>query len=265
VPDRQPFAPEPARGRVFEGTRLIRATDATAAGRLRLDGLARFLADVAEDDVTDTGWQPPYGWLLRRCLVHARRYPRIGQRVTLRTFCTGTGPRWAERTTTVSQAGDSIIQAVALWVAVDRATMQPCELGEDFGRLYGEAAAGRQVTARLKLPGPDAHAAARDWPTRAADFDTAGHVNNSVYWAALEDVIAGSPPELALLEHHRPVRPSDRPVLRTAAISPPAGTPGNLDAWLTDAGGTRYASARLVAGQPAGTAPPRPEGAANVQ
>jgi hypothetical protein len=49
VPGTPPFAPEPGRGRVFEGSRLVRATDATVTGRLRLDGLARFLRDVAED------------------------------------------------------------------------------------------------------------------------------------------------------------------------------------------------------------------------
>ncbi|HEY0938067.1 MAG TPA: hypothetical protein VGD91_30530 [Trebonia sp.] len=82
-----PFASEPSPGRVFEGRRRVRATDATAAGRLRRDGLARFLQDVAEHDVADTGWQPPYGWLLRRCAVTAREYPPVTARVTLRTFC----------------------------------------------------------------------------------------------------------------------------------------------------------------------------------
>ena len=251
VPDTPPFAPEPPQGRVFEGNRHVRATDATATGRLRLDGLARFLQDVAGDDVADTGWQPPYGWLLRRCAVTVREYPQVTARVTLRTFCSGTGPRWAQRTTTVISGGDAVIQAVALWVAVDHATGQPCSLGDDFHRFYGEAAQGHRAPARLELPGPDGNASARDWPTRAADFDTAGHVNNTVYWAALEDVIQetrANPPRRALLEYHRPILPADRPALRTAVVPPSPDGPGHTDAWLTDAGGEiRYASARLTA------------------
>ena len=252
MPETQPFAPEPAAGRVFEARRPVRATDATAAGRLRLDGLARYLQDVAGDDVADSGWRQPYGWVLRRCAVTARHYPPVLGQVTLRTFCSGTGPRWAQRTTTVLSGGTAVIQAVALWVAVDHATGQPCALGDDFYHVYGEAVAGRRVSARLELPGPAAGATARAWPVRATDFDTAGHVNNTVYWAALEDVIAETgapPPRSALMEHHRPVLPGDRPVLRTAVTPPSPDGPGHTSAWLTDASGeVRYASARVAAG-----------------
>jgi acyl-ACP thioesterase len=258
VPDTAPFVPEPPHGRVFERSRQVRATDATATGRLRLDGLARYLQDVAADDVVDTGWQPPYGWLLRRCAVTVRTYPEVTGHIRLRTFCSGTGPRWAQRTTTVLDGGDAVIQAVALWVAVDHATGQPCALGDDFYRFYGEATQGRRSSARLELPGP-AEAAptqttARDWPIRATDFDTAGHVNNTVYWAALEDVIndtGSGPPRHALLEYHRPILPGDRPTLRTATVPPSPDGPGHTDAWLTDEDRTpnesRYASARITA------------------
>lgn len=171
--------------------------------------------------------------------------------MTLRTFCSGTGPRWAQRTTTVLSGAGPVMQAVAVWVAVDQVTGQPCPLGEDFRRLYGEAAGEHQVSARLDLPGPGAGAPARAWPTRAADFDTARHVNNTVYWAALEDVIAeagAGPPGCAVVEYHRPVLPADRPVLRYRVVPSSPGAARRTDAWLTDAGGEiRYASARLSA------------------
>jgi acyl-ACP thioesterase len=260
VRDSAPFVPEPPHGRVFQRARPVRATDATATGRLRLDGLARYLQDVAADDVADTGWQPPYGWLLRRCAVTVRAYPEVTSNVTLRTFCSGTGPRWAQRTTTVSDGGEAVIQAVALWVAVDHATGQPCALGDDFYRYYGGAAQGRRASARLELPAPEDNASARDWPVRATDFDTAGHVNNTVYWAALEDVIhetSANPPRHALVEYHRPILPGDRPVLRTITTPKSPDGPGYTHAWLTGpdqpaghdraASQDRYASARITA------------------
>ena len=76
-----PFAADPPAGRVFASHRTIRSTDVTPAGVFRLDALARYLQDVAEDDVAATGWQAPYGWLLRRCTVTARAYPRLGERL----------------------------------------------------------------------------------------------------------------------------------------------------------------------------------------
>jgi acyl-ACP thioesterase len=232
----QEFRPEPPAGRVFTGTRPVRSTDVTPSGRFRLDALARYLQDVADDDVAATGWQAPYGWLLRRCAFVIRGYPRFGERLRLRTFCSATGPRWAERTTTVTGPGGDLIQAVAVWVAADLATGRPCPLGEEFHRIYGQAAQGRSVSARLSLPGPESAlpdsgmaGPGRDWPLRATDFDTAGHVNNSVHWAALEDVIAGVGwlPATAGLEYHRPIRPACRPRLLTGPdVGPGAGPIG---------------------------------------
>jgi acyl-ACP thioesterase len=234
---------------VFAGARSVRSTDVTPSGHFRLDALARYLQDVAEDDVAETGWQAPYGWLLRRCSLVIRGYPRLGERLGLRTFCSATGPRWAERTTTVAGSGGDLIQATAIWVAADPATGRPCPLGEDFRRIYGPATQGRSVSARLSLPGPesvlpDPATGGRDWPLRASDFDPAGHVNNSVHWAAAEDALAGLGwrPAAAELEYHRPILPASRPRLLTAPGGPAGGA---LHVWLLD-GTERLASGRLT-------------------
>jgi hypothetical protein len=114
------FTPRPVSGRLFATSRTVRATEVTPAGRLRLDAFARYLQDAAEDDVADTGWSAPYYWLLRRSSVAILGYPQLWDRVTLQTFCTGTGPRWAERTTTLAGPGGDLMQATAVWVAIGR-------------------------------------------------------------------------------------------------------------------------------------------------
>ncbi|MGH3439026.1 MAG: hypothetical protein ACRDRN_21505 [Sciscionella sp.] len=49
------WLPAPTEGRIFTTTRIVRGTEITPAGRLRLDTIARYLQDVAEDNSTDTG------------------------------------------------------------------------------------------------------------------------------------------------------------------------------------------------------------------
>src|SRR5262245_38285165 len=105
------FLAEPASGRVYAGRRIVRSTDVTVTGRLRLDALARYLQTVAEEDVADAGFDAPVVWLVRRCVVTIGRLPAMGERITLRTFCSGTGPRWAERTTTVAGRDGDLLQA----------------------------------------------------------------------------------------------------------------------------------------------------------
>ena len=235
-----PFTPAPGRGRVYGTSRTVRATDVTPAGRLRLDALARYLQEAAEDDVADTGFQAPYGWLVRRCTVSARGYPRLWDRVRLRTFCTGTGPRWAERTTTLSGRDGDLMQATAVWVAV-APDGRPAELGPEFHRLYGEATGGRRVSARLTLPEPDLSAPGAEWPVRASDFDQAGHVNNAVHWEAAEDLLAGLDwlPACAQMEYHRPIMPGDTPRLVAGQGA------DQVPFWLVDGEG-RLASGRLA-------------------
>lgn len=233
--------PDPADGRVFATERIVRTTDAAPDGRLRLDAVARYLQEAAEDDIADSGWGEPCAWLLRKCALAVAGFPRLGERVSLRTFCSALGPRWAERTTTLSAPGGGAIQARAVWVAVDPATGAPAALGPRFREIYGPSAQGRAVSARLSHPGPDPLSPGRPWPLRACDFDAAGHVNNTVHWAAVEDALTGSGwlPGSAEIEYHQPVLPSCEPLL-VSRLSPAA-----LNVWLVN-GGTRLASARLA-------------------
>ena len=98
--------------------------------------------------------------LLRKITVTVREFPRLGRRVELHTFCSGTGPRWAERTTTVAGPDGELAQSTAVWAAVSRTDGRPVPLGPEFHRLYGAAAQGRSASVRLSHPRPPASPAA---------------------------------------------------------------------------------------------------------
>jgi acyl-ACP thioesterase len=252
IPAAPAFAPEPVGGRVYAARRMVRSTDVTPSGRLRLDALARYLQLAAEDDLADSGLVGAAVWLVRRCAITVARMPVMGERVTLRTFCSATGPRWAERTTTVTGAGGDLLQATAVWAAVDGQTGRPVPPGEDFMGVYGAAAQGRTVSARLSHRRPTGSPAGRRWQLRATDFDTAGHVNNAIAWAAVEEVLAGDeflarpeqpagPARLGVraeVEYHRAVLPGCQPRLATDS-----GADGTA-LWLLD-GDHLLVSARL--------------------
>ena len=245
------FRPEPAAGRIYVTRRIVRSTDVVPSGRLRLDTLARYLQTAAEDDVVDAGLAEPVVWLVRRCELRIKELPGMGERLRVATFCSGTGPRWAERTTTLSRPdGRDLVQATAVWAAVGRADGRPVPLSPEFQASYGESAGGRVVSVRLSHPRPDAalegngadiSTPPRDWPLRAADFDTAGHVNNAVHWAVVEDELAASGllPGVAEIEYHRAIMPGCLPRVRTSR------RPLDTMLWLLD-GERLLASARLA-------------------
>jgi acyl-ACP thioesterase len=246
------FRPEPPAGRIYATRRIVRSTDVAPSGRLRLDALARYLQTAAEDDVADAGLAEPVVWLVRRCELRITELPGMGERISVRTFCSGTGPRWAERTTTVARAdGQQLVQATAVWAAVGRADGRPVPLSAGFTAIYGASAAGRVASVRLSHPRPGTAgysgngaaggAPPRDWPLRVADFDTAGHVNNAVHWAVVEDELAvtGWFPSLAEVEYQRAIMPGCLPRLVTDRQD------GQTTLWLLD-GQRVLASARLA-------------------
>lgn len=168
-------------------SRTVRLGDVSPSGRLRLDALARYLQDVATDDVDDAGITG--AWVLRRSALRVGELPLFRDVVELDTFCSGFGRRWAERRTTLRVDGAPRVESVALWVYVD-ARGRPAPLEDWFFDLYGTAANDRRVSGRLRLPAPPDDAMRREWVVRRTDLDVLGHVNNAIAWAAVEDEVA---------------------------------------------------------------------------
>lgn len=190
VPGAAEFTARPESGRVYEGTRRVRLSDVDPSGRCRLDALARFMQDVARDDSSDADVRDPMGWVVRRMMLEVRRPPRLRELVELSTWCSGHGSRWAERRTSLRGHRGAEVESVTVWVCVDSAG-RPRRLGEEFFDIYGDSAAGRDVSVRKSLPAaPAADACRLPWSLRHADFDVLGHVNNAAQWQAVEETLA---------------------------------------------------------------------------
>jgi len=201
----------PGQGRRYSARRTVRVSDAGPDGALRLDGVARYLQDVATDDWVDSGLSTGDTWVVRRAyveLAHGGRWPRYGEEVTAVTWCAGTGPAWAERRTDLEVGGRVTVRATALWVLVDGAA-RPLRLEESFQRVYGEACGGRKASGRVPaaptaddLAGPGVNS--QPWVVRKADIDVVGHVNNAAIWSAVVE-IAPAGLQAVDLVHHGPV------------------------------------------------------------
>jgi acyl-ACP thioesterase len=208
------LVPVPSAGRRFTAASTVRLGDVDQHGQLRLDGLARHLQDVANEDAVDSGLSNAVAWVVRRTLVAIGVVPVLAENLTLTTFCSGTGRSWAERRTSIRGDRGGLVEAVSLWVQVDVVTDRISALGDEFHLIYGEAAGGRRVSARLSLPGLAVDATSQPWTIRAVDLDVLGHVNNAAQWAILEEALANAESDrsgIAEIEYRAPVDAADSP------------------------------------------------------
>jgi acyl-ACP thioesterase len=210
----------PGVGRRFEQSLAVGLADAAPSGRVRLDALARWLQDVALADVVDAGLGEAALWVVRRTRLAVTRFPRFGETATVATFCSATGRMWAQRRTSVVTSGGGLVEAVALWVHLDPASLRPIPFAPQELEIYGASAAGREVKARLRHPGPPEEAASRSWRFRSTELDVADHINNAAYWAVLEDELLAGPEPSAIdveLEFRTPAQPGEHAVRSAGA------------------------------------------------
>jgi acyl-ACP thioesterase len=193
------LVPIPSRGRTFADRRRVRLTDTDPRGRLRLDVVARFLQEIAIDDVDETGWgAPDHLWFVRRMRIDVVEPFLADRAVELVTWCSGLATVAAGRRWSLTGDRGGRIEVDSVWIHLD-ADQRPARITR-FAP-YAQAAGGRRVSARSQLADPPSDGPRSRWPLRASDVDLHGHVNNTVYWQAIEHVLLGAGPDLG-----RPLR-----------------------------------------------------------
>jgi acyl-ACP thioesterase len=203
--------------RRFTARRTVRLSDTGADGRLRLDAVARYLQDVASDDVADAGFRAEdHVWVVRRTDLEVVAPFAGDDEVELETWCSGVAATSASRRTSVTGDRGGRIEAESVWIHLDR-QLAPRRLDERFLAVYGASAKGRRPSTRFTLLGPDTAAARRAWPLRRTDEDRLGHVNNAAFWAPVEDAWAPRlrGPLRIELEFRKPIDVEEPVVLAT--------------------------------------------------
>jgi acyl-ACP thioesterase len=214
-----PSLPLPTVGRTFSARRRVRLADMDERGRLRLDAVARFLQDVAIEDVQETGWgTPEHLWFVRRIRVEVRTPFLEDRAVGLVTWCSGLAAIAAGRRWSLEGDKGGRIEVDSVWIHLGP-DQRPARI-EEFG-VYAEATGGRPVSTRLELPAPDGNVPRVQWALRSTDVDLHGHVNNAVHWQAVEDAARGAGVDLAAplaaeLDYRDPIDLADRVELATS-------------------------------------------------
>ncbi|TXG91913.1 4-hydroxybenzoyl-CoA thioesterase [Rhodococcus rhodnii] len=211
----------------FDAAYTIRTGDVDNANRLRLDGIARYLQDVGNDNLVavDAITSHPY-WIVRRTVVDVETPNSGTEKLTLRRWCSGFSTRWSQMRVSITGDRGARIETSGFWINISGETGMPTRISDDFLARFARATDDSRLrwSRWLDEPLPAADdPGVRDLPftLRHTDIDPFDHVNNAVHWQAVEEAIAQSDaglvdgPYRAVVEYLAPIARTDEIALRT--------------------------------------------------
>lgn len=235
-----PLPERPAGAFHFSTDYRIRAGDVDQELRLRFDSVARYLQDVANDNLAAStfGFTDPF-WLVRRTVIDVLEPIAWPGTVHLERWCSALSTRWAQMRVRMIATPETdrinsdptrggLIETESFWINVNDSGM-PTRISDGGFEYLSSMTSEHRLRWRQfndsTLPGSGSKDLATDRPhiLRTTDFDPLKHVNNSAYWAVIEDELIDHPdlknvPHRAVIEYLRPIAPrSDITVRRRRA------------------------------------------------
>ncbi|QNG19735.1 4-hydroxybenzoyl-CoA thioesterase [Rhodococcus triatomae] len=258
----QPLAAVPETAHFYENSWPIRTGDIDATQRLRLDGIARYLQDMGADNLEAIGALETHPlWIVRRTVIDVLKPTDGPERIRLLRWCSGFSTRWADMRVQITAGSGAVIETSGFWINISPETGMPTRMSDRFIERLAESTAEHRLKWKRWITDdlPDAaEPGVTDAPfvLRHTDIDPFDHVNNAVYWQAVEEQLARRAPHLvdvphrAVVEYLSPIVSTDQIALRSRVDDTA------LTIWFVVDGAVR-ATARISS--PPNTAGPDPD------
>jgi acyl-ACP thioesterase len=215
---------------VFEREWPLRVADIDRHGRLRLDAAARHIQDIGQDQLRESGFEAIHPlWVVRRTMIDVIKPIEFPDMLRLRPWCSATSTRWCEKRVRIDGRKGGLIESEAFWININPDTFMPSRISDDFLDSLRRTTDVDRLRWKAYLKGGTREDATQvhEYPVRVADIDLFNHMNNTVYWSAVEDYLFTTPklleaPLRITVEHEAPVALGDK--LEILTHRHPAGT-----------------------------------------
>jgi acyl-ACP thioesterase len=206
---------------VYRARRTVRADATRPDHRLQFDGVARYLQDLGQDHLEAAEFEHihPY-WIARRTVIDMYDSGHWPEKLTLERWASKMGSRWC--TVRIDLDGDAgtRVESDTFWINFNIDTGTPSRLDDEFVAKFGQVADPGVLRWKAWLdPKPHPDAEVIPFRLRSTDLDYIDHVNNAVYWAALEEALHRHPdlrdrtPLRGIVEHNSPLVLADEPTV----------------------------------------------------
>ncbi|MFF0543394.1 acyl-[acyl-carrier-protein] thioesterase [Nocardia thailandica] len=209
----QPLAPLPQEGMGFAEAWPVRAGDVDPYQRLRFDAVARYLQDIAYDELHASGLhRTDPTWIVRRTVIDVLRPVTWPDQVHLVRWCSSLSTRWTNSRVRITSGNGGLIETEGFWINLSESSNLPSRISDEGLAYLSRSTEEHRLRWRPYLTDPAPRESDTDlpFPVRATDIDQFNHVDNTCYWQAVEQFLVDYPklvagPHRAVIEYTAPV------------------------------------------------------------
>ncbi|MDT5339606.1 MAG: hypothetical protein QOD90_5111, partial [Mycobacterium sp.] len=236
-----PLSPLPERGYVYRtGWRLL-TSDIDSDLRLRLDGVARNIQEVGAEHLADAGYADVHPhWIVQRTVIDVLEPLELPSDITFRRWCSGISNRWCSMRVRLDGSDGGLIETEGFWINMNKDTATPSLISESMFDRFATTTDDTRLKWRPWLPGPASSDVVTPFALRHTDIDLFRHVNNTVYWHGVHEVLAQyselvSSTYRAVVEYRKPIQLGESVDIHSAVRD------GDVRLWFVVAGEVRAA------------------------
>lgn len=215
------LAPLPDAGYVYETSWRLRPDDIDEDYRLRLDGVARYIQEVGAEHLEDAKQTETHpSWIVQRTVIDVIAPIEWPDVIRFRRWCSGISTRWCTMRVRLDGAKGGRIETEGFWINMNKDTAGPARISDDFFARLGTTTTDHRLRWRPWLKEPLRDGAATEFPLRRTDVDHFEHVNNTVYWHGLHEILAQIPevaaaPYRTIVEYRKPITLGEKVTIHT--------------------------------------------------
>ncbi len=219
----EPLSPLPGHGYVYRTSARLLTSDIDADLRLRLDGVARNIQEVGAEHLNDSGYADVHPhWIVQRTVIDVLEPIELPNQITYRRWCSGISNRWCAMRVRLDGDDGGRIETEGFWINMNKSTSMPSLIAEDLFARFATTTEDTRLKWRPWLPGPAEPERVTPFALRHTDIDLFRHVNNTVYWHGVHEVMALYPDLVgdthrAVVEYRKPIQPAESVTIASAA------------------------------------------------
>lgn len=233
--------------RFFQAQYRVRTDDVDQEMRVRLDAVARYLQDIANDNIDATTFteSDPF-WIVRRTIIDVIAPITWPGNVTAQRWCGALSTRWTNMRVRLTSEHETNrfnpdqrpagrIETEGFWINVNEQGM-PSRITDDAFEMLKQTATEyrlrwRSMNSDAAPDADDVELPDRPHVLRSTDFDPFKHLNNAAYLEAVEDELVDHPdlvdrPHRLVIEYLRPIVPGSELTLRRRRVD------DRLEIWI---------------------------------